>query len=227
MSFAGHIAYHLVHRPMAAIQESRRRGGPFAQLAATRGRLAMQTAAASLPFPPPRQAEAGPPLSVHLLTGRRFAYQTAFCLHTLARHTPAPLAPELYDDGSLDAAARAPLLRLFPHVVIHEHAALRARLDQFLPLDRFPVLRERWKNYPHIRKLIDVHLGRSGWRLVLDSDLLFWREPRFLLDWAADPDRPLHATDCEENYGYNRTLLARIAGKPVRGKPCQIAFYWV
>ncbi len=215
MSLAGRIVYQLMHRPMAAVRESRRRGGPLAQLAASRGRRAMQTAAASLPLPPPRPAVAGSDLSVHLLTGRRFAYQAAFCLHTLARHSPVPLAPELYDDGSLNAHARAPLLRLFPHIVIHEHATLRDRLDQFLPLDRFPVLRERWLNYPHVRKLIDVHLGRSGFRLVLDSDLLFWREPRLLLDWAAAPDRPLHATDCEENYGYDRKLLARIAGKPI------------
>src|SRR5690606_10908337 len=64
-------------------------------------------------------------------------------------------------------------------------------------------------------KLTDVHAGRVGWRLVLASDLLFWREPRFLLDWAAAPDRPLHAVDCEENYGYTRPLLEKIAGAPV------------
>ncbi|MBC8011415.1 MAG: glycosyl transferase, partial [Burkholderiales bacterium] len=69
--------------------------------------------------------------------------------------------------------------------------------------------------YPHLRKIVDVHLGRAGWRLVLDSDLLFWREPRLLLDWAAAPDRPLHATDCVENYGYPRATLERIAGAPL------------
>jgi hypothetical protein len=155
------------------------------------------------------------PFAVHLLTGRRFAYQTAFCLYSLGHHCPAALAPELYDDGTLDAASRASLGRICPAARIHDHSDLLTRLDQFLPIARFPTLRERWKNYPHIRKLIDVHLGRTGWRLVLDSDLLFWREPRFLLDWSASPDRLLHATDCTENYGYPRNLLERLAGAPV------------
>jgi hypothetical protein len=107
------------------------------------------------------------------------------------------------------------LRRLSPALRIHDFDTLTARLDHVLPAGRFPVLRERWLNYPHIRKLIDVHAGRHGWRLVLDSDLLFWREPRCLLDWSAHPDRPLHAEDCAENYGYSRPLLEKVAGGPV------------
>lgn len=212
MSFAGRLLYQLWHRPLGAIRLSARHGGPFAQAAAARGRRAMEDAVARLPALPDRP---GRPFTVHLLTGRKFAHQTAFCLHSLARVCPQPLGVELYDDGSLDAASVAALRRLAPALTLHPHAELRGRLEQVLPAARFPTLRERWINYPHIRKLIDVHAGRSGWRLVLDSDLLFWREPRFLLDWAAAPDRPLHATDCAENYGYSRPLLERIAGRPV------------
>lgn len=213
MSLPGRILYQLWHRPVAAVRDSARRGGPVAQWRAARGRDAMQAAALALPPPPARPP--GAAFSVHLLTGRRFAYQTAFCLHTLARRCPAPLAPELYDDGTFDEASRGLVLRLFPDAVIHPQAATIARLDSALPAARFPVLRERWLNYPHIRKLTDVHAGRAGWRLVLDSDLLFWREPRFLLDWASAPDRPLLATDCAENYGYPRTALERLAGRPL------------
>lgn len=213
MSLPGQILYQLWHRPVAAARDSIRRGGPLVQWRAARGRTAMQAAALALPPPPARVP--GVPFSVHLLTGRRFAYQTVFCLHTLARHCPAPLAPELYDDGTFDAASRGLVLRLFPGATIHPQAETIARLDSALPAARFPVLRERWANYPHIRKLTDVHAGRVGWRLVLDSDLLFWREPRLLLDWASAPDRPLLATDCEENYGYPRPVLERLAGRPV------------
>ncbi len=215
MSVAGRILYQLWHRPVGAVVNSLHHGGPLAQRAAERGRREMETAADTLPPLPARPASAGPALRVHLLTGRRFLHQTAFCLHTLARHIPVALAPEIYDDGSLATADLDRLHRLAPGLVIHHHAALRARLDKFLPLARFPVLRERWLHYPHIRKLIDIHLGRAGWRLVLDSDLLFWREPRLLLDWTTAPDRPLHATDCAENYGYSRPLLEGIAGAPL------------
>jgi len=77
------------------------------------------------------------------------------------------------------------------------------------------VLRERWDNYPNLRKLIDPHLGSRGWKLVIDSDLLFFRRPTFLLDWLAAPERPLHAVDCLESYGYSRPLLESLAGAPI------------
>jgi len=212
MSLPGKLLYQCWHRPLAALHHSHRHGGPFAQWQAARGRRAMERAAATLPAPPVRS---GPEFPVHLLTGRRFIFQTVFCLHTLARHCPTPLGPTLYDDGSLDDDSRALILRLFPGTRIRDHALLRARLDQYLPAARYPVLRDRWEKYPHIRKLIDVHLGADGWSLVLDSDLLFWREPRLLLEWVRSPHQPLQATDCAENYGYSRELLTRVAGAPV------------
>ena len=209
---AGRLLYLGAYQPLGWLKRSWREGGPINQLIARRGRLAMIEAARHLA--PPRPTAPGSP-EIHFLTGRRFAYQTAFCFHTLAHHSSIPITPEFYDDGSLDSASRSMLLRLTPQARIHDASILRDRLDQFLPIARFPVLRERWQNYPHLRKLIDVHLGRTGWRLVLDSDLLFWREPRFLLDWLTAPDRPLYATDCEENYGYPRASLERLAGCPI------------
>ena len=50
---------------------------------------------------------------------------------------------------------------------------------------------------------------------MLDSDLLFFRRPEFLLDWLAAPDRPLHAVDCEESYGYSRALMEQLSGAPI------------
>lgn len=172
----------------------------------------MEVAAATLPKLP---SAVGTPLELHLLTGRRFWYQTAFCLWTLARQSERPLAPVIYDDGSLTAEFQAPLARLFPAARFVTRSETVARLDEYLPVARFPVLRERWLNYPNIRKLTDPHLGRSGWNLVLDSDLLFFHRPQFLLDWLAAPDRPLHAVDCETSYGYSRPLMNELAGAPV------------
>jgi len=214
MSLAGRTIYQLWHRPIAAMRHSWRHGGPLAQLATARGERAMRAAAAALPALP-RPGASTPAFAVHFLTGRRFVHQTAFCLCSLGHVCRAPLEAEIYDDGTLDETSSNLLRRLSPAIRIHDFATLSSQLDQFLPAARFPVLRERWRNYPHIRKIIDVHLGRAGWKLVLDSDLLFWREPSFLLDWAAAPDRPLHATDCTENYGYSRPLLEKIAGIPV------------
>jgi hypothetical protein len=171
----------------------------------------MEAAAAHLPV---LASPAGAAFEVHVLTGRRFWYQTAFCLWSLGRHLGRPLAPIIYDDGSLGGPWREPLLRLFPLARVVEQPDALAHLDAHLPAARFPTLRDRWVNYPHIRKIIDPHVCGGGWKLVADSDLLFFRRPDFLLEWADSPRCPLHAVDCETSYGYPRPLMDRLAENP-------------
>lgn len=209
----GRLALALWHQPLARLRDSWRNGGPFVERETERQRQEMVAAARELPPLPPRTG--APSVTLHLLTGQRFWYQTAFCLHSLAQQSEMGITAELYDDGSLDEPLRAHLARFGPGARIHSAASIRQRLDTFLPEAKFPVLRERWRNYPNIRKLTDPHLGSTGWKLVLDSDLLFFRRPGFLLNWLAGPARPLHAVDCEESYGYSRTLMERLAGSPI------------
>lgn len=212
MSALGQLAYQLWFRPVSAVRESFRHGGPLARRRHRRGQRQMQAAARTLPAVATVANADAPPLKVHLLTGENFAYQTVFCLHTLSRHIGCQLLPEIYDDGSLSVSWRDLLKDKFPAVTIHDHATLRDNLDSSLPAGRYPTLRDRWLHYPHIRKLIDVHLHNPAMKLVLDSDILFWRRPQMLLDWSRGPRGPLHAVDCEENYGYARETLQRIAG---------------
>jgi hypothetical protein len=208
----GKLALALWHQPVGRLRLSWQNGGPWQERRTEAGRRAMVVAAASLPALPPSP---GRPLELHLLTGRRFYHQTAFCLWTFARQAARPVHPVIYDDGTLDAASLAPVQRLFPALRVVTQAETVARLDRALPAGRFPVLRERWLNYPNIRKLIDVHAGATGWKLVIDSDLLFFRRPDFLVQWLDQPNRPLHAVDCETSYGYSRPLMNELAGAPV------------
>ena len=211
-SLAGKVVYYGWHRPLAAARESFRAGGPLEQWRTARGHAAMARAAATLPLPPSASTL---PIELHVLTGRRFWDQTAFCLWTLAQYAGRPLAPVLYDDGSLDESHRAPLGRLFPAARFVARAEIVDRLEALLPLSRFPFLRDRWQHYPNIRKLTDPHLGARGWKLVLDSDLLFFRRPTMLVEWVVSPQCPLHATDCETSYGYPRAALDALAGAPL------------
>jgi len=171
--------------------------------------------AAARHLPAAASFAAGSPCELHLLSGRRFWYQTAFCLWTFARHAGLPIAPVIYDDGTLSEEFREPLARLFPGLRFHSQSEALARLDAHLPISRFPALRERWRNYPNLRKLTDPHVGCAGWKLVLDSDLLFFRRPALLVEWLDAPSQPLHAVDCVTSYGYSRSLLNELAGAPV------------
>lgn len=208
----GQLLLHLYHQPVGKLRACVREGGPWAQRKTAQGRRDMEQAAKRLP---PLPARAGEPVTVHLLTGRRFWPLTAFCLHSLARHSPVPISAQLYDDGTVDAETCARLRALGPGVTLHPEAAIQERLDRHLPAARFPALRERWLHYPNLRKLTDPHVGAHGWKLALDSDLLFFRRPDALLRWAQAPAAPLHAVDCEESYGYSRKLLERLAGAPL------------
>jgi len=208
MSLPGKILYHSWHRPFGAFRDLIAAGGAFEIQRTKRGSDEMEAAAAQLPL---LSITIGTPLELHLLTGKRFWFQTTFCLWTFARQAGRPLAPTIYDDGSLATAHRETLARLFPATRFISQAESSAKLDQFLPVSKFPALRERWLNYPNIRKLIDPHLGNIGWKLVLDSDLLFFRRPDFLIDWIDHPSRPLHAVDCETSYGYSSVIINELA----------------
>lgn len=207
---AGRVLLALYHRPVGRMRQSLRNGGPFAEQETERQRRQMESAALDLGRLPQFAQPATVPL--HLMTGRRFWYQTAFCLHSFAQAARCNVTANLYDDGSIDEQCASRLARLGPNVRIHFQPELRAKLEQLLPADRFPTLRDRWESYPNIRKLIDVHLGSTGWKLVIDSDLLFFRRPDALLAWAAAPHCLLHAIDCTESYGYSRPLLESLAG---------------
>jgi hypothetical protein len=163
-----------------------RRWGPRAYFRCDAWAREMEAAAWQLPILPSSVSPLTSlctPLSIWFLTGRRFWYQTAFCAWTLAKQSCRDLSLNLVDDGTLEARHVEGLRRLFPAGVTLRKDDVRARLDELLPLARFPVLRQRWLDYVNIRKLIDIHLGSTGVKLVLDSDMLFFRRPDALLAW--------------------------------------------
>lgn len=152
---------------------------------------------------------------VAFLTGAAFWHQTAFCAWSFCHH--AGVIPDLLfvDDGSLTETGRHVLQRLFPSAHFQESSETLDQLDHVLPWGRFPALRRKWENYPNIRKLTDIHSGRSGWRLALDSDMLFFSRPEKILAWMDAPTGGLFLQDMRSAYGYPRPLLDHLAGGPL------------
>lgn len=213
MSLAGQLAYHLWHRHYGRLRDLWLDGGPAERLRTEAGRQAMIAAASRLPPPPPPAGTR--PLTLHFLTGGKYWYQTLFCLWTIARHSGRPLQPVILDDGTLTAEHGEFLLRLFPATRILSDHEILARLDTTLPATRYPVLRARREHFPLLRKLTDIHAGVTGWRLFLDSDMLFFQRPDFLIDWHDNPLIPLRGEDVATAYGYPLGLLNEISGIPV------------
>ena len=207
----GRLLLHCWYRPKGWVSEVVASGGPFEMRATERGRNEMATEAERLA--PLESSPQQPTVTLHILTGRRYWFQTAFCLQSLVSLGRTNVQVELYDDGSFDEGLVGLIRRYVPRCQIHLVSETRERIERLLPDSRFPALRERWNNYPNIRKLIDPHLGSTGWKLVLDSDILFFREPRFLTSWSQNPSASLHTVDCQESYGYSRQILEQLAGR--------------
>jgi hypothetical protein len=158
------------------------------------------------------------PLAMNFLTGHRFWYQTCLCAYSLVKQAGQHLRLVIYDDGTLTVRDQQRIQRLFPDVRIVLSEEITQRLDQVLPESRFPMLRSRRLAYPHLRKLIDIHAGATGWNLVLDSDMLFFHRPQKLLDWLQAPQQPCYMMDLQTAYGYSIALMTDLAGKPIPDK---------
>lgn len=208
----GTLAYRLVHAPRGFLKKCYREG-PLNLWLSARGRAAMAHAARTLPAAGPAPPPDAP--AVHFLTGAKFWYQTAFCGYSLRVHAGMPLRVMVVDDGTLTAPHVAALVRVLPGVEVRTADEVNRHLDECLPASKFPALRARRLVYPHLRKLTDVHAGGTGWKLVLDSDMLFFRRPAVLLDWLAAPDRPCYMPDVENAYGYSPGLMDELTGAPV------------
>jgi hypothetical protein len=204
-----------VRRPLNTIQQSIREGGPIEQWKTRRGKEAMEEAAAELaPLNPPPEDSEGP-LKVHFLTGEDHWYQTLFCFISLQRFVEGRITPVLYSDGSLSAPYREQVRRVVPWVEIQTQREIEARLDDAIPRAQYPLLCKWREIQPLTRKITDLHAGSEGWKVLLDSDMLFFQKPDFLIDYLRHPEKPCFMVDIDTAYGYSPQLRYRLADGPI------------
>jgi hypothetical protein len=206
----GPVVLRYYHTPVALLRQSIAEGGPWEQRRTEQARLEMIAAARTLP--PLAARESQNTVEIAFLSGERFWWQTLFCVVSLQTHSPVRIVPVVYDDGTFSDATWSAFSRVVPWARLITGAEIATTLDTHLPVSRFPSLRSRRLTYPHLRKLTDVHAGRSGWLAVLDSDMLVFRRPTALLDWLAAPDRPCCLVEGISAYGYSRGLMRELAG---------------
>ena len=163
-----------------------------------------------LPTPsPPRGLQAS------FLSGREYWHQTLFCFYSLQLRVSELITPIIFDDGTMSSGALSLIARAVPWAKFVSLTEIEARLERALPTHRFPTLRARRLVYPHLRKLTDLHAEVSGWSLVLDSDMLFFRRPDALMSWLAAPATPIYIQDAADAYGYSPSLMREFAGSSV------------
>jgi hypothetical protein len=198
------------HTPIARLRQSIAEGGPAEQRRTEQARREMIAAAEVLPaLTAPHGQEA---VEIAFLSGERFWWQTLFCVVSLQTHSRVRITPLVYDDGTFSEVTWSAFSRVVPWARLVAAAEIETALEAHLPFSRFPSLRSRRLSYPHLRKLTDIHAGRGGWLAVLDSDMLFFRPPKALLDWLVAPDRPCSLVEGISAYGYSLGLMRELAG---------------
>jgi hypothetical protein len=200
--------------PRSELKKYKRFGGYFNYRQMVHNRKLMAKASVSLP--PAQSYPDG--LPIYFLTGKDYLYQTLFCIRSLAKTSTGKFRFILADDGSFDKQIINRIEIQLPGAVIFKKKDIDVHLQGMLPFKDYPILHHKREVYPHIKKLTDVHcLPGNNWKLVLDSDMLFWNEPAAMIGWLRSPGKPLHMIDCEESYGYSEKLMQDLSGERIRG----------
>ena len=207
-----HFINFFYRHPKSVIKRYRRFGGFINYQKMLAGRRLMEKAALHL-APGVSYADGA---EVYFLTGKKYLYQTLFCIHSLVKVSSANFKFVLIDDGSFDYELLQIINRLLPGADVITQKMVKENLARFLPQQQFAVLHQKRRVYPHIKKLTDIHtIPGNNWKLVLDSDMLFWADPVNIMKWLKNPDKPLHMKDCQNSYGYSKQLMEKLSGSQV------------
>jgi hypothetical protein len=127
------------------------------------------------------------PVSVHVLTGGTDWLLAAWALATWFWRTKQNWNVFIHDDGTLPEEADAHLHEMFSPLTIVRCEEAEARV---LPtLQSMPLIRRFRASHPVGRKVFDTAEFAAGPRyILLDSDVLFFRRPEEILNWADIPN---------------------------------------
>lgn len=202
----------LYRQPKSDMLMYKRFGGYFSYRKMMANSALMQKA--SLSLPPVNLSAEG--LPVYFLTGKKYLYQTLFCIRSLNKVSGTRFKFILVDDGTFDTALIEQINKQLPGATIITAEQIEQNLNATLPLHQYPNLHHKRQVYPHIKKLTDIHtIPGNQWKLVLDADMLFWAEPTAIIDWLNSPLQPIYMLDCVPSYGYSSKLMAKLCGRPI------------
>lgn len=120
--------------------------------------------------------------SVHMLMGSRDFLMGCWSIASFLRVMPEMGDLVVHSDGTLSSAELVVLKRLFPYARIENTQTFLAdHADLLVP---YPTLKEFRELYTRFQiRIIDQHfLSGKKFRLFLDSDLLWFREPKEIID---------------------------------------------
>ncbi len=157
----------------------------------------------------------GLPVSLHMVLSKDGLLMGQLTLRSLEFHSGVSWAPFLHDDGTLTDDDVAEIRRNFPDATVIR----RREADEALSsgLSSHPVCRDHREKHPWFLKVFDTrHFAPHDRYIVIDSDIVFFRRPDFVLDWMEKrPETFWFMEDTKEKYSSDRAGIEKAMGFPL------------
>lgn len=155
------------------------------------------------------------PVSLHMVVAKETLLMGLLALRSFEFHTGCRWAPTIHDDGSLDDTGVRSVRENFPDARVIRRAEADAELAA--ALEDFPACRANRLKHNWFLKVFDTrHFAVHDRYIVMDSDIVFFRRPGFVLDWAgARDDGFWFMEDTNEKYASPRPDLEAAMGFPI------------
>jgi hypothetical protein len=124
---------------------------------------------------------------VHLLTGKNDWQLAAWMLASLFHFTETVWPVVVHDDGTLPEDGRAILQSLFRNCRFIKRDEADAAMEKVLR--PYPMCVQYRSSHPLGLKIFDMaHFSESDRFMVLDSDVLFFAQPKEIMEWSRGPE---------------------------------------
>ena len=161
--------------------------------------------------------EAGRPLArmdvpIHLLISSKTWHCALLCLYSLEATTGTRWPLFIHDDGTVPPAGRKAVMKRSPEARWISRQEADELSDQ--KLSTYPACQRQRRLHNYLMKVTDTLLFcQSGPFMILDADILFYRRPTEICEWATkNGDGFLYMTDNKEAYCMPRLDLYECAG---------------
>lgn len=151
-------------------------------------------------------------VSLHMVVGSSMLPMGLLALRSFEFHTQRRWSPLIHEDGTFTGEDRAMLRRHFPDAQIIERQ--RADDEVAAALEPFPACRANRSKHNWFLKVFDTRHYAPGERyILLDSDIVFFRRPDAVLQWADSGSNEMWIMEDErEKYSQPRAQIEEAMG---------------
>ncbi len=157
----------------------------------------------------------GQPVSLHMVLSHDGVLMGQLTLRSLEFHSGFSWAPVIHDDGTLTNKDVSEIQGNFPDARVIRRPEADATLHD--ALGGYPHCRDNRIRHPWFLKVFDTrHFAPHDRYIVIDSDIVFFRKPDFVLDWMRNrPEEFWFMEDTKEKYSSDRAGIEAAMGFPL------------